>query len=59
MRIDTVVYYQITDPKLYAYGVDNPIMAIENLAKLKGIELPLSTHGIEYVNEYFVHDARL
>ena len=32
MRIDTVVYYQITDPKLYAYGVDNPIMAIENLS---------------------------
>ena len=31
MRIYTVVYYQITDPKLYAYGVDNPIMAIENL----------------------------
>ena len=31
MRIDTVVYYQTTDPKLYAYGVDNPIMAIENL----------------------------
>ena len=31
MRIDTVVYYQITDPKLYAYGVDNPSMAIENL----------------------------
>ena len=31
MRIDTVVYYQITDPKHYAYGVDNPIMAIENL----------------------------
>lgn len=31
MCIDTVVYYQITDPKLYAYGVDNPIMAIENL----------------------------
>ena len=31
MRTDTVVYYQITDPKLYAYGVDNPIMAIENL----------------------------
>ena len=31
MRIDTVVYYHITDPKLYAYGVDNPIMAIENL----------------------------
>ena len=31
MLIDTVVFYQITDPKLYAYGVDNPIMAIENL----------------------------
>ena len=31
MQIDTVVYYQITDPKLYAYGVENPIMAIENL----------------------------
>ncbi len=32
MRIDTVVFFQITDPKLYAYGVDNPIMAIENLS---------------------------
>jgi regulator of protease activity HflC (stomatin/prohibitin superfamily) len=32
MRIDTIIYYQITDPKLYAYGVENPIMAIENLA---------------------------
>ncbi|KAB1434300.1 SPFH domain-containing protein [Candidatus Galacturonibacter soehngenii] len=31
MRIDTVVFYQITDPKLYAYGVENPLMAIENL----------------------------
>ena len=31
MRIDTVVFYQITDPKLYCYGVQNPIMAIENL----------------------------
>ena len=31
MRIDTVVFYQITEPKLYAYGVENPIMAIENL----------------------------
>lgn len=29
--IDSVVYYQITDPKLYAYGVENPLMAIENL----------------------------
>lgn len=31
MQIDTVVYFQITDPKLFVYGVDNPIMAIENL----------------------------
>ena len=31
MKIDTVVFFQITDPKLYACGVENPIMAIENL----------------------------
>ncbi len=31
MQIDTVVYYSITDPKLYTYGVNNPLMAIENL----------------------------
>lgn len=31
MRIDTVIFFQITDPKLYAYGIENPIMAIENL----------------------------
>lgn len=31
MQIDTVVYFQITDPKMYAYGVDNPMAAIENL----------------------------
>ncbi len=31
MQIDTVIYLQITDPKLYVYGVDNPIRAIENL----------------------------
>ena len=31
MRIDTVIFFQITDPKLYAYGVENPILAIENL----------------------------
>ena len=31
MRIDTVVFFQITDPKRFAYGVENPIMAIENL----------------------------
>lgn len=32
MRIDTVVFFQITDPKLYAYGVENPLNAIENLS---------------------------
>ena len=31
MRIDTVVFYQITDPKLFCYGVDRPILAVENL----------------------------
>ena len=31
MKIDTVVFFQITDPKLFAYGVENPLMAIENL----------------------------
>ena len=31
MRIDSIVFFQITDPKLYAYGVENPLMAIENL----------------------------
>ncbi|MBQ4150150.1 MAG: peptidase, partial [Clostridium sp.] len=31
MKIDTVIFFQIIDPKLFAYGVENPIMAIENL----------------------------
>ena len=31
MQIDSIVFFQITDPKLYTYGVENPIMAIENL----------------------------
>ena len=34
MRIDTVVFFQITDPKLFCYGVENPIMAIENLTAI-------------------------
>ena len=34
MRIDTVVFFQITDPKLFSYGVENPIMAIENLTAI-------------------------
>lgn len=32
MQIDTIVFYQITDPKLYSYGIENPVMAIENLS---------------------------
>lgn len=32
MQIDTVVFFQVTDPKLYSYGIENPIMAIENLS---------------------------
>ncbi|MBQ5406120.1 MAG: paraslipin, partial [Oscillospiraceae bacterium] len=32
MQIDTVVYFQITDPKLYTYGIEQPMVAIENLA---------------------------
>ena len=32
MQIDTIVFYQVTDPKLYAYGVENPIIAIESLS---------------------------
>lgn len=34
MLIDTVVFYQVTDPKLFTYGVENPISAIENLQQL-------------------------
>ncbi len=56
MRIDTVVYYQITDPKLYAYGVDNPIMAIENLTAttlrniIGDLELDATLTSREYIN---------
>ena len=32
MKIDTVVFYSVTDPKLYAYGIENPVLAIENLS---------------------------
>ena len=39
MQIDTVVFFQITDPKLYAYGVENPIMAIENLSALMWLQI--------------------
>ena len=45
MRIDSVVFFVITDPKLYAYGVENPIAAIENLTAttLRNDALPIST----------------
>lgn len=57
MRIDTVVFYQITDPKLFAYGVENPIMAIENLTAttlrniIGDLELDQTLTSREIINE--------
>ena len=57
MRIDTVVFFQITDPKLYAYGVENPIMAIENLTAttlrniIGDLELDQTLTSRETINE--------
>ena len=56
MRIDTVVFFQITDPKLFAYGVENPIMAIENLTAttlrniIGGLELDQTLTSRETIN---------
>lgn len=56
MEIDTVIYYQITDPKLYAYGVQYPISAIENLAAttlrniIGELELDGTLTSREYIN---------
>ena len=56
MRIDTVVFFQITDPKLFAYGVENPIMAIENLTAttlrniIGELELDLTLTSREVIN---------
>ena len=56
MRIDTVVFYQITDPKLYCYGVQNPIMAIENLTAttlrniIGDLELDETLTSLEIIN---------
>ena len=56
MRIDTVVFFQITDPKLFAYGVENPIMAIENLTAttlrniIGELELDESLTSREHIN---------
>jgi regulator of protease activity HflC (stomatin/prohibitin superfamily) len=56
MEIDTVVYFQITDPKLYAYGVENPMSAIENLTAttlrniIGELELDESLTSREHIN---------
>ncbi len=56
MEIDTVIYFQITDPKLYAYGVENPMAAIENLTAttlrniIGDLELDESLTSREHVN---------
>jgi regulator of protease activity HflC (stomatin/prohibitin superfamily) len=56
MDIDTVIYFQITDPKLYAYGVDNPMAAIENLTAttlrniIGDLELDESLTSREHIN---------
>ena len=56
MRIDTVVFFQITDPRLFTYGIDNPIMAIENLTAttlrniIGGMELDATLTSREIIN---------
>jgi regulator of protease activity HflC (stomatin/prohibitin superfamily) len=56
MEIDTVIYYQVTDPKLFTYGVEHPIAAIENLAAttlrniIGELELDGTLTGREYIN---------
>ena len=56
MQIDTVLYFQITDPKLYAYGVENPMTAIENLTAttlrniIGDLELDQSLTSRDHIN---------
>ncbi|MBR0596765.1 SPFH domain-containing protein [Sinanaerobacter chloroacetimidivorans] len=56
MEIDTVIYFQITDPKLYSYGVENPMAAIENLTAttlrniIGDLELDESLTSREHIN---------
>ena len=56
MEIDTVVYYQITEPKLYAYGVENPMSAVENLTAttlrniIGELDLDATLTGRDYIN---------
>ena len=65
MRIDTVVYFQITDPKLFAYGVENPIMAIENLTAttlrniIGDLELDETLTSRETINRSEEHTSEL
>lgn len=55
-EIDTVVYYQITEPKLYAYGVENPMSAVENLTAttlrniIGELDLDATLTGRDYIN---------
>ena len=61
MSIDTVVYYQITDPKLYAYGVENPLVAIENLTAttlrniIGDLELDATLTSRDVINSKITH----
>ena len=56
MEIDTVVYYQITEPKLYVYGVENPMSAVENLTAttlrniIGELDLDATLTGRDYIN---------
>ena len=56
MEIDTVVYFQITEPKLYTYGVDNPMSAVENLTAttlrniIGELDLDATLTGRDYIN---------
>lgn len=61
MQIDTIVFYQVTDPKLYAYGVENPILAIEALSAttlrniLGDLELDTSLTSRDIINTKMRH----
>ena len=66
MQIDSIVFYQVTDPKLYAYGVDNPIVAIESLSAttlrqiIGELDLDATLTSRDIINEkmrYILDDA--
>ena len=62
MQIDTVIYFQITDPKLYVYGVSNPIRALDNLTTttirniMGGMELDVALTSRNAINESMRQD---